>query len=282
MLTRPFLGSVAIARGLLTPGLLRGPRFRRLFPDVYVRSDVEVDLALLSEAAFVLTRGRGVLGGWSAAEVLGASCGPLGAPAEIVVPGRRRARPGLVVREEVLPDDEVVEVDGMLATIPLRAAFDLGRRPPLVEAVVAVDALARVGRFAPRDLVAFGYGHLGARGSRLLAAAVARADARSGSPMETRIRMALVDGGLPAPVLQHVVGPYELDLAHPDFLLAVEYDGRDHLTQERAMRDLARQAHLSRLGWDVLRSTAADVLLRPRSVAARVRSELVRRGAPAA
>ena len=34
--TRPFRGSAAVAAGLVTPNVLRGPRFRRVFPDVYV------------------------------------------------------------------------------------------------------------------------------------------------------------------------------------------------------------------------------------------------------
>ncbi len=282
MLDRPFLGSTAIARGLLTRAQIRGPRFRRLYRDVHVLATATVDLALLSEAAFVLTRGGGVLGGWSAAELLEASCGPTDAPAEIIVPGRRRAQPRLRVREEVLPAREITVIDGIRVSTAIRTAFDLGRRPPLVEAVVAVDALSRAGRFLPRDLTAFGYHHLGAPGSRLLAAAVELADPLSGSPMETRIRLALHGAGLPAPVLQHPVGPYDLDLAYPHLLLAIEYDGREHLTQERAMHDLVRQAYLTRAGWDVLRFRAVDVLRRPEWVAARVRAELVRRGAAAA
>jgi hypothetical protein len=89
----PFRGSVAVASGLLTRAVLTGPRFRRVFPDVYVRADVERDLALLSMAGLVFVGEEGVLGGYSAAELLGASCAPLGAPAEVIVPdgaGRRR------------------------------------------------------------------------------------------------------------------------------------------------------------------------------------------------
>jgi hypothetical protein len=207
---------------------------------------------------------------------------PPGAPAEIVVPTRRRAQTGMRVRHEALPDREVVEVGidhgTVRATCPRRAAFDLGRRPPIVEAVVAVDALSRVGEFAPRELVRFGYDHLGAPGSRLLAR-VALATPLSGSPMETRIRLALHHGGLPPPVLQHPVGPYALDLSYPAVRLAVEYDGREHLTPERARHDLRRQAALTAAGWTVLRFGAWDVLNRPWWVAAEVRRELGLRAA---
>jgi hypothetical protein len=82
---RPFRGSDALAAGLVTRGRLRGPRFRRVFEDVYVAADVPLDLALRSHAAHLLVAGRGVLAGYSAAEVLGASCGPADAPAPDLV-----------------------------------------------------------------------------------------------------------------------------------------------------------------------------------------------------
>lgn len=93
--------------------------------------------------------------------------------------------------------------------------------------------------------------------------------------METRIRLAIVAAGLPAPVLQHPVGPYFLDMAYPAIRLGIEYDGREHLTQERALRDLDRQAYITAAGWrTVLRFRAGEVLHRPRGVAARVREQI--------
>jgi hypothetical protein len=80
-----FRGSAAITAGLVTPGALRGPRFERLFPDTYVKASPgrPPDLALRSLAAYRYVEGTGVLSGYSAAEVLGASCGPRDAPAEV-------------------------------------------------------------------------------------------------------------------------------------------------------------------------------------------------------
>ena len=111
-----------------------------------------------------------------------------------------------------------------------------------------------------------------------LAAAVRLADPRAQSPMESRIRLAIVFDGLPTPVLQHPVGPFLLDLAYPAVRLAIEYDGEAHRGQERALRDLDRQAYLTAAGWKVLRFTAAQVMRRPGWVAARVREELVEAG----
>ena len=47
--------------------------------------------------------------------------------------------------------------------------------------------------------------------------------------METRIRLAIVQAGLPRPVLQHTVlaggHRYRLDLSYPGLKLVVEFDG---------------------------------------------------------
>jgi very-short-patch-repair endonuclease len=255
--------------------MLRGPRFRRLFPDVYVPADAEVDLELLSRAAYLLVAGRGALGGYSAAELLGASCATLGAPAEVVLPHRMRPRPGLLVRQDNLQPEELEVVDGVVVTTPERTAFDLGRRAPLVEAVVAVDALTHVHRFDPTEVLAMARRHPGARGNAQLPRVVELSDRRAGSPMETRIRLALLFGGLPLPTLQHAVGPYELDLCYPAVRIAIEYNGRDHLDPDRALRDLRREAYLTEAGWIVLRFGAYLVLRRPDLVADRVRARLV-------
>ena len=84
-LTVPFRGSTAIADGLLTPGVLRGRRYRRLFPDVYAPALLEVDLALRARAAGVLVAGRGVVAGYAAAELWGASCGPPDVPIDVLL-----------------------------------------------------------------------------------------------------------------------------------------------------------------------------------------------------
>ena len=149
-----------------------------------------------------LVAGRGALGGYSAAELLGADCAPLGAPAEVVLPHRLRPHPRLLARQNEIPPDELRELDGLVVTTPVRTAYDLGRRGPLVEAVVALDALAHVDRFDPADVLELARRHLGARGSAQLPQVVELSDRRADSPMETRIRLALRFGGLPLPVLR--------------------------------------------------------------------------------
>ncbi|MCU1655152.1 MAG: hypothetical protein JWQ60_6301, partial [Pseudonocardia sp.] len=138
-----FRGSEALAAGALTRAALRGPRYRRLLPDVYTPAALEPDLALRSRAAYVWAGNRGVLTGYSAAEMLSAACAPAGAPAELALPGTHpKAPPGVLIRQVTLARDERRTYRGVELTTPVRTAYDLARRCSLAEAVVAVDALA--------------------------------------------------------------------------------------------------------------------------------------------
>jgi len=160
-----FRGSEAIRAGLVTPAQLRGPRFQRLFPDTYVRrTEKPPTLAERSAAAYIHARGRGVLSGYSAAEMVRASCGPADAPAELTMPGGGRSRPGLLVHRDRLLADEVQTCCGMPVTTPLRTAYDLVRRLDLIEAIVALDAFAGRGCFDPADVLRLAERHPGARG----------------------------------------------------------------------------------------------------------------------
>jgi very-short-patch-repair endonuclease len=275
----PFLARDAVAAGLVTPGQLRGPGFRRLFSGIFVGAHVDVDYSTRCRAGALAVGGRGVLGGWSAAELLGASCGPPDAPVELIVCGSSAAtRAGLVVRADPLAADEITRLRGVAVTTALRTAFDLGRRPPITEAICAVDAITRCFAVSADTVATFAERHRGTRGTAQLPEVLRRSSPLAESPMESRIRVAIEDAGLPAPVLQHRVGPYLLDLAYPALRLGLEYDGQHHLTSARAIRDLTRQAYLTAEGWEVLRFPAREVF-RPWLVAGRTQAALARRAA---
>lgn len=125
-----FRGSAAVAAGLVTKRALRGPRFVRLLPDTYVAARAKPpDLALRSHAAYRYVEGRGVLAGYSAAELLDASCGPLDASAEIVVVGGpQRGHPGLLVHRDRIAPGEIVQVDGVRTTYRY-TKFEILHRP---------------------------------------------------------------------------------------------------------------------------------------------------------
>lgn len=281
--SRPFRGSSALAAGHVSRGALYGPRFHRILPDVYVAAEVEVDLLLRARAAHELVAPDGILAGWCAAEFWGASCAPRDAPVEVItLPGRHwRSRPGLRVHRDALGVGDIVRSGGMALTTPLRTACDLGRwAPSLVEAVVALDSLVDRGAVDLAAIVARADAHPGARGVAQWREAAALARTGAQSPMETRARLALVHGGLPEPELQYRVTiegrTFYLDLAYPELRIAVEYDGIEHRSQQRARRDLLREALLTRAGWTILRFDAGTVLGHPRTVAARVAEHLRR------
>jgi very-short-patch-repair endonuclease len=278
----PFRGSTAVAAGLLTRGVLRGPRFQRLFPDVYAPAHLENDFMLRSRAAGVLVAGRGAVAGYSAAELLGASSGPPDASAEVLLTAplcQSYRCTGLRVHRDRRAPDEIIRVAGVAVTTPERTAFDLARwAPTLTERVAAVDALAHHRRVDVADVRVLRHRHLGARHGGEVAEVLRLTDRRAESPMESRARMALVLGGLPPPAVQHPVvvrgRHYYLDLAYPDLKVAVEYDGADHRTQRRARRDLEREAALVSAGWRILRFDAYVVLFAPERIVAEVRAEL--------
>ena len=155
--------------------------------------------------------------------------------------------------------------------------------PDLTERVTAIDTLAYCCDVTTDAVRALRNRHLGTRSGGKVSEVLSLVDQRAESPMESRMRMALYLGGLPAPAVQHPVIArgvrYYLDLAYPEAKLAIEYDGADHRTQRRARRDLVREAALTALGWKILRFDADVVLYRPDVIVAEVAAELAARTA---
>jgi hypothetical protein len=214
--------------------------------------------------------------GYSAAEVLDASCGPADAPAELTMPGVCRSRPGLLVHHDRLHGSEVQACGGMAVTTPLRTAYDLARRLDLVEAVVALDALANRGRFDPAEVLRLAERYPGARGRAQLPRVVDLAARTSNSPMETRLRLVLVLRGLPRPEVQYPVlddrrrRAVWLDLAYPAQRIGIEYEGIDHTRPEGVLRDVGRYTRLVDDGWRMYRFTKYEVYGRPEEIVATI------------
>lgn len=273
MVAGPFVGSVAVGRGLVSRAQLRSDRDVSPFRDVFVRaSDRPLDLATLSRAAFLLL-GESGASPVTRLPLLGAACAPRGAPVEVVSPGTGiRARAGLVVHRDAVPRPEVWQAQGCRVTSPVRTAWDLARRLDLVDAVVAVDALCRRGRFPPGELLAWRAARPRTRGAGQLPAVVALADPRAESPPESRLRLLLVLGELPAPEVQFRVRDAggvvvaRADLDYPKVRLAIEYDGDHHNTRRTA--DNRRDIALAELGRETMRFTAEDLCAPARVLAA--------------
>ncbi|GAA4938899.1 hypothetical protein EV188_108250 [Actinomycetospora succinea] len=279
--TRPFRTRDARQAGAPTRGRLAGPGFRSPFRGTHVAVAAPDDLVSRAHAAALLVDDA-VIGGYAAAALHGADCAPRDAPVDLVVgPRRHRPRPGLLLRQDLLRPDEIVVVDGVSVTSPLRTAYDLVRAVDFVEGVVALDALAAVGEFEPEAILEHVGGRSRPRGHRRLAPAVEAAEPGSGSPPETRLRLVLVEHGIPRPVVQCPVPGVRaawvphVDLGWPELKVAVEYQGDLHRTDpEQWRRDQERWAVLGAAGWLVIPATWEDLYRRPATFAARVREAL--------
>ena len=85
------------------------------------------------------------------------------------------------------------------------------------------------------------------------------------STLESRVYEALLGSALPAPTRQYRVAvgdrTYYLDLAYPEFLIAIEVDGFDfHRGRHSFDEDRRRQNDLVRAGWIVLRFTSRSTV----------------------
>jgi very-short-patch-repair endonuclease len=198
-------------------------------------------------------------------------------PSGVCFAGRGRLR----VRHAPLPPADVVLRRRMPATTPLRTAFDLARTEPRAEAVACVDALLHAGLVEKGALAGYVAAHAGWRGVRIAADVVERADGRAESPMESHLRIVLLDGGLPRPAVNEPIRAADGSfLARPDLRIGhviVEYDGALHREAGVFSRDLRRQNRLIDAGYSVLRYGAGDISLRPADIVAQVRRALADR-----
>lgn len=101
---------------------------------------------------------------------------------------------------------------------------------------------------------------------------------RWASPMEAlfwqEANRGLFRRRLPGLVKQYPVSGYYLDFAIPDRKVAIEIDGADWHTGERAMLDKIRQQNLEADGWRVVRFTGRDIYAMPAGCVRYVRSLL--------
>ncbi|MDQ7903302.1 DUF559 domain-containing protein [Phytohabitans sp. ZYX-F-186] len=276
----PFRGRDAVAAGLVTRRMLAGPAWQPMLPDVYVHVDAfqRADHGTWCDAAALLLPEGGAIGGLSAAYLWGAGLVDAHEPVTMVLPRaiRPKPHPRLRIVRSNLPPDDVARLDGLAVTTPLRTAFDVARSLPRVEAVVAVDALLGKQMVTLPKLIDYAAGRSRWRGMPRLREVLALAEPLTESPMESRLRLLIVDAGLPRPVAQHEIFNSKgrllgrADLAYPGWRIAIEYEGDHHRERDRFRQDVHRLNALRAAGWLVLRFTADDVLRHPDRTARQV------------
>ncbi len=278
-MAQPFLGSEAIAGGLLTRSQL-ATRYTRLFRDVYVHRDVEVTAALRAQAGWLWARRQGIVAGFSAAALHGSRWVDATSAVELIHDNRHRL-PGIRTHGDRIQDDEFALVDRIPVTTPARTALDLGCWYPTGDAVAAIDDLMRATDLKVAEVETLVDRYPARRGIRLARQAIGLADPGAQSPKETWLRLLLIRAGLPRPQTQIPVSAdfddvtYHLDMGWAEVQVAAEYDGEQHRKDRwQYTWDITRRETLERLGWIVIRVVAGD---RPAEIVRRVRAALARR-----
>jgi hypothetical protein len=150
--------------------------------------------------------------------------------------------------------------------------------------VPIIDSLLGLGVVDLRTLNEYIASRPAQRGFRMAGQAVALSDARAQSAPESVLRVRLVLAGVPRPVVQLPVSVGSItlhpDLAWPEYLVAMEYDGLWHDEPGQMHRDRRRLNKLIAAGWAVLHVTSERLRRDFRGLVAEVRSTLRSRGWP--
>lgn len=187
--------------------------------------------------------------------------------------GRGRLRNGLTTSgERNLRVDDLVELNGILVTSPIRTAWDLGRSRYREVAMSGMDEMLGLRVFDREQFLAGVERFRGMRWVRNLRALAPLTDGRSESPGESVLRLRWLDCGLP-PVVPQVeiwrdgILIARMDLACEELRFAVEYDGAEwHLSPDQQAHDRVRREAVEREGWLVKAFTAANVFGRGRDI----------------
>lgn len=281
--TAPFTRAEALAAGM-SKRSLNGRSYQRIFRNIYISADVELDRVHRFSAALLVHPVDAWLSHTSAAAVHGVAVpDDPNVHVSVVQAKDRRWSPGL--KPHVAPPGtKVVLRSGLRVSGIVRMFVELAAVLPLVDLVVAGDSMCRV---------------LGVRAGWLRAelektrdywSSAARYAARFvrdgvDSPMETRVRMLLVLAGFPEPEVNHKIRDengdvvLSFDLAYPFARVAVEYEGRQHVEVIEAWeRDITRRDRVDDVEWRVVSVISRGVYGDPASTLDRVARALRSRG----
>ena len=203
---------------------------------------------------------------------------PLRTPAEVpqlLLPtGTRRAQRRGMRSYSGLRDPERSTWRGWPVTNLQKTVADLSLTLSLDDLVCLLDSVLKDGNVIGLESVA-------GRARPRLASALALADGRAESALETIIRLLLQRAGLAPEILQLRLYDRDgrcyarLDLAWPSRMLAVEADGREYHDKPAALyHDRRRQNQAQLAGWTLLRFTWDDVIRRPEWVIRQVAAAL--------
>jgi uncharacterized protein DUF559 len=267
-----FIGSHALAEGMLTKRQLETGPFRRVLHNVYAEAGRHHDHELKASAAALLMPPEAAVGGRSAAAWFGAPFAAAADPVLVVVPRGspwRGPRGVQVHRSDVRPDEVWTTDDGVRLTTARRTAWEIATMETTLTAVALLDGMLRDGKGRDDGLteanvtaaVLSRRGHWrSTRATKLLPLV----DARAMSPPESHVRVVCHLAGLPHPIPQFEVVEDgillgHVDLAWPEAKLVVEYEGAYHFDELQIRKDDRRYERLVAAGWRVIRLSSVDL-----------------------
>lgn len=244
---------VLIARGLI----------RQLVYGAYAVTQLRQSIEVCASALRLVVRDSAIITDRTAAWLHGIDVLPRCAVHEPVpldvfsADESRLRRPGIASGIRTLTDEDVMVVQGVRVTTPLRTALDLGRMLPRYDAIGALDGFLRAG--VERDPLLAGVDRFkGYRGVVQLRELAPLADPRAESMPESALRLHGKDAGLPALEPQFWVCDewgrevYRLDLALPALRYGAEYHGeRFHRGRDNEARDEQRGEWLEGRDWEL-------------------------------
>lgn len=256
------------------PRDLASGKMIRAVPGFFMRADAPADLRSIAEVVQRHVRPGAVISHETAAEILRF---PLpenltregGAPirCRVAAGGKRTTGDLLVVH--VRATAPAIRFQGLTISQPVVALQEIAASMSHTDLVTCVDAVVadRYGAAVPVPLheIRRSAASLTGRGAASLRSAVIDARERVWSPMETKMRLLILARGYPELVPNmELIDPttgivYYIDLAYPQWKIAIEYDGKDHrVDKQQWEKDLHKNEVLHDQSWKVLRISIAD------------------------
>ncbi|HEU4911177.1 MAG TPA: hypothetical protein VFV76_04700 [Actinomycetes bacterium] len=269
---------------------LAGPLWQRLHRGVHAQSALDpTDPDVRIAAAVELLPDGAAVTGWAGLRLLGATDldGRYGLAARRLLPvevsvgrsGLIRPQPGVRLDRTPLRASDVVVVDGVPVTSPLRSCEYLATHHPVERSTAYADVAVRVGLadLVPlrRRLGSMTRRH-GAPRARIAATLV---DGRSASVPESVLKVVwVVAAGLPHPLVNRAVvddrgWPLGVpDLLDPESALVGEYDGSTHRELDSHAWDNQREEGFEDHNLVVVRATSLDLWPRRELLVRRLRA----------
>jgi hypothetical protein len=268
----------------VTAQQLRSGLYRHVFYDVYAPAGLDDSVHVRCAAAALILPRTAVFCGVTAARLYGVPVPDGDMRVHAMVPAAASTVPRikqLKVHSYSIPAGQASNLHGRRVIGPERLFLELAASLHRIDLIIAGDHMLRRRLSTRERLNAFLKDCYRRRGVRKARFAMPHLEPRSDSPPETRLRMLLVDAGLPRPVAnQDVCNDWGVWLARPDLSypavkIAIEYEGLHHQQDHgQYSRDIERDGRMIDEGWVVIRVNKDGLFRTPRKVVNRVRKAL--------